>query len=167
MDLQHWPLWVSCGLMVIAAIINYRTLMVPNWLSLPSIAVGLLIALLFGERLGGDWVSSLIGIGASLAFMIPMYTRYGLGAGSVKMQMGLGAWIGSTTSSEWSFFISASAAILGSLLTYIVLTMVGKREPVQENVDLPPKLYPAQITLTLGSLIAVIGLFWLRSMKLF
>lgn len=165
MDSPSLPILIGAALMAFSAIINWRTLLVPNWLSFSSIASGLLVASFFGQRYGGDVVSSVVGIGASLAFMIPMYSRFGLGAGSVKMQMGLGAWIGAGTKVEWSFYMSAASAILGSTLIYVVILLWSRKVDPQINDELPAnaRVYPSQLTLAIGSVIAIAGLQYLKT----
>lgn len=152
--------------MAFSAIINWRTLLVPNWLSLSSIALGLLFASFFGQHYNGDIISSAVGLGSSLTFMIPMYIQFGLGAGSVKMQMGQGAWIGTGTTVEWSFYMSAAAAILGSIITFLVFFLCIRKEDTQTNNEFPAdtRLYPAQPTLAIGSVIAIAGLQYVKTL---
>jgi leader peptidase (prepilin peptidase) / N-methyltransferase len=89
---------VLLSALALIAVIDFRTYRIPDWLSLPLIAAGLLWAALEGER---PWSAYLIGAGAgyaSLALFGEVYFRArgreGLGLGDAKLFAAGGAWLG-------------------------------------------------------------------------
>src|SRR2546423_14815996 len=98
---DKWPLAFICAGMVVAAVIDGWKLKVPNWLTFPLVLSGWALGLLhnFGllESTGqGGIGASLAGTALGFVLLFPVYAIGGLGAGDVKMQMGFGAWIGSS-----------------------------------------------------------------------
>lgn len=94
--MSPWGLLLAVMLLVIAAI-DFRTFRIPDWLSLPLIAAGLLRAIALGEA----WPSHVIGAGVgyiSLAVFGALYFRLrgrdGLGLGDAKLFAAAGAWLG-------------------------------------------------------------------------
>ena len=94
--LTHPPLWFICLAMIVAAVIDGWKLKVPNWLTFPLVLSGWALGL--AHDLG--WLEGITegGIGASLAgtalgfvLLFPVYSIGGMGAGDVKIQMGIGA----------------------------------------------------------------------------
>jgi len=97
--LTNWPLTVVCVAMIVAAVIDGWKLKVPNWLTFPVIATGLLLGLAHSfawlpesTGKGGFW-EALAGVAVGCLLLLPIYSVGGMGAGDVKMQMGFGAWI--------------------------------------------------------------------------
>jgi prepilin peptidase CpaA len=139
--LTNWPLTVVCGAMIVAAVIDGWKLKVPNWLTFPVIAAGLLLGLAHDL----EWLPMATGqggIAAALAgtvlgclLLLPIYAIGGMGAGDVKMQMGFGAWIGAFYGVKeglsiiwWAFAI---AVIIGGV---IALGMILVRGRFKENM---------------------------------
>ncbi len=94
---SYWPIWVVCGGMIAAAIIDWWKFKVPNKLTFPLIISGWVLGLAnnFGLEAGvGGIGSALAGTFLGLAVLLPIYAIGGMGAGDVKMTMGFGSWIG-------------------------------------------------------------------------
>jgi prepilin peptidase CpaA len=94
---SYWPIWVVCGGMIAAAIIDWWKFKVPNKLTFPLIISGWVLGLAnnFGLEAGAGGIgSALAGTGLGLALLLPIYAIGGMGAGDVKMTMGFGSWIG-------------------------------------------------------------------------
>ncbi len=71
---------------------DLRAHRIPNWLSAGTILAGL--SLQFGF-LGLDGLGSgLLGLALAFALMIPFYMARGMGAGDVKLMMGIGTFLG-------------------------------------------------------------------------
>jgi prepilin peptidase CpaA len=87
-----WSLSVSLISACVAAFTDLRTRTIPNWLTLPVLAVALLV---HGVLLGTDGIL-VAALGAVLCF-VPSYflfTRGALGGGDVKLFAALGALLG-------------------------------------------------------------------------
>jgi prepilin peptidase CpaA len=78
---------------LVAAVIDYQTRKIPNLLTIPFMLVGLTVS----PILSGSWMGLLAGfvgiVAGFLLFSIP-YMLGTLGAGDVKLMMGIGAWMG-------------------------------------------------------------------------
>ncbi len=116
--------WVNVVVLVMASAIDVRTRRIPNWLSLPFLAAGMIV-----PGLGGGWVGfrqSLAGCGlALLLFALPCFLR-GMGMGDLKLALGVGAWIG--PSQFWMAFLVT--AIAGGILSVAYLGL-RPRQPAQ------------------------------------
>jgi prepilin peptidase CpaA len=84
--------WPSVGVLVTAAIIDLSTRRIPNWLSLPFLAAGILV-----HAVNSGWNGlgrSAAGIVlAALLFGLPCSLRL-MGMGDLKLALAVGAWIG-------------------------------------------------------------------------
>ena len=82
--------------MVVAAVVDWRSRRIPNWLTFSLFGVGLLRGLLAttglveGVGIGGG----LLGTLAGAALAIPLFVLGARGAGDAKLYMATGAWIG-------------------------------------------------------------------------
>src|SRR5262245_31665566 len=165
LSLDCWPLWVGCGLLAVAAVVNHALGRVPNALSLGALGAGFLAALFVGGRapapqFGGGIGSSLLCSSLALVLLLGLY-RMGLGAGCVKMQMAFAAWVGCGLGWMPAVTITLSATLLGSLLTLAGIWYYSRQWQEQRaavavwgrlNEPPAPALFPAQWTLSLGSL---------------
>jgi len=84
--------WPSVAVLVTAAVIDASTRRIPDWLSLPFLAAGILLHFIVGGWGGGG--KSIAGVGlAALLFGPPCSLRL-MGMGDLKLSLGVGAWIG-------------------------------------------------------------------------
>lgn len=87
-------------LLVVAAVIDVRTLRIPNWLTVSGALMGLaLSAAVPWQTLGPAWAVdgflwSLGGLAAGLALMLPFWLLRVMGAGDVKLMAMAGAFVG-------------------------------------------------------------------------
>jgi len=121
--LKFGPSWLFFSLLVLAAgliVITFIDLdhrIIPDVISLPGIALGLLLAI------WGGWISikdSLVGIlvgGGSLYIVAWGYEaltkREGMGGGDVKLLAMIGAWLGWQATLFTLFFASLTGTIIG------------------------------------------------------
>jgi prepilin peptidase CpaA len=85
-----WGLLVACA--GIACVTDMRSMRIPNWLTLPLLAGGLV----YGTMMGG-WMGLLQSLaGSAIAGMVFVigYVAFGGGAGDAKIMLAFGAWIG-------------------------------------------------------------------------
>jgi prepilin peptidase CpaA len=112
--------WLVSFVLVEAAVIDGRSLRVPNWLTYHFLIGGLV----FSFFTGGSTLllSSLAGASVGLLTLLPLYAIGGMGAGDVKLMAGLGAWLGPWLT-LWAFVASA---LTGSLLALAMMAYTGK-----------------------------------------
>lgn len=124
--IQHWPVWLTTVLLIVAAVIDGIQLKVPNWLTFPMIISGWIYAgVAFGWE-GFGW--SMAGAFVGLALLLPAYAIGGMGAGDVKLLAGVGAWmyamlqaaqirtIDPATAMFYAFVISAAVGAVMAVL---------------------------------------------------
>jgi prepilin peptidase CpaA len=75
-----------------AAIIDYRSKKIPNWLTVPSALAALLFHLVTGGGTGFLW--ALAGFAVGFALLILPWILGGGGMGDVKLLAALGTWLG-------------------------------------------------------------------------
>src|SRR2546427_10264934 len=138
-DWSYWPIWVVCGGMIAAAIIDWWKFKVPNKLTFPLILSGWALGLAnnFGLEAGqGGIGAALTGTALGLALLLPIYAIGGMGAGDVKMTMGFGSWIGAFYGAQEGLWIIVYAFAAGALVGgAIALVMIACRGRYKDNVQ--------------------------------
>ena len=81
----------AISLVVLAGWIDWRVRKIPNWLTVPALAVGLVLSGAFWRWAGLK--SSLEGAGLSLGILLPFVLVRALGAGDWKLMGALGAFL--------------------------------------------------------------------------
>jgi Flp pilus assembly protein protease CpaA len=162
-----WALWCACLLLLIAAVINVRSLTVPNRLSLPAILAGWLVAVAISASLaipsqGGGLLSSLAATVVAFLLLVQFWSSGWLGAGCVKMQMAFGAWVGCAVDVSAAALVTSVATIAGGLLTAICAFIASRRLRTGAEADPRLQLFPAQVTFSLGSIGGVLTAGWLE-----
>ncbi len=133
----NWPVLLLCAALLLAAIIDFWKLKVPNSLTFPLIFSGWLLGL--GANFG--WYASAGGLWGSfvltffgLALLLPLYAIGGMGAGDVKMQMGFGAWVGAIYGLRSGFWIVLYGFCLAALVGGVIaLGMMAWRGDFSRN----------------------------------
>jgi prepilin peptidase CpaA len=80
-------------LLIAAAVIDWRTYRIPNWLTVGGMVCGLLVNVAPG---GAGILSALGGLAIGLAVLLPMYVLRVMGAGDVKLMAAAGAFLGTS-----------------------------------------------------------------------
>lgn len=104
----------------IAAVVDFRTKKIPNWLTVPAAVLGLGYNLLAPSGLGP--VTALVGFAVGFALLILPWLLGGGGMGDVKMLAALGAWIGPVLLLA-TFAIAAVLAAVGATIIIAASTM--------------------------------------------
>ena len=161
LDLSAWPLWIAVALMAIAAVINARNLRVPNKLSIPALAAGWVAAILVSSDLGipsqgGGFFSSLVAALIGFALLLPFYLTGWLGAGCIKMHTAFGAWIGCALPPSSAAMLMALCTLLGGGLSIFGYAVKKQSLSYQETPDMRGRLFPAQVTLSLGAIAGIV-----------
>ena len=158
------------GLVVLAAIYDWRYRRIPNWLTIGGLIAGLVLQ----ATLGAGWVEAVTAIGLALAIYVPLWLLRAVGAGDVKLMAAIGAFPGPR---EW-LAIFLITAVLGGIVALIVVLCkrrlgqtlrnvgwilsqgVRLRAPHRDRPELDVA-DPRAITLPRGVIIAASTLAWL------
>ena len=163
-----WPLCIACSTMVVAGVLNLRTLAVPNSLSLGLLMAGWTYAAAGHLELVQCEGGLIASIGCAMlagGLLLPFYRSGVLGAGCVKMQAAFGAWVGAAMSGLLPWTASLVATLAGAALTAVVAFGIydakctATRHALPDVGDFaPPRapLFAAQATLSLGSIVGFI-----------
>ncbi|MGH9775079.1 MAG: A24 family peptidase [Candidatus Acidiferrales bacterium] len=85
--------WMSAvAIAVSAGMLDWRTRVISNWLTVPAFALGLCFNLFEAGTRGA--LRSLEGAGAALLLLLPVVLLRGLGGGDWKLMGALGSWLG-------------------------------------------------------------------------
>ncbi len=114
---ENWPYWLVSIVLVVAAVIDGIKLKVPNSITFPLIISGWLYSAISygiaGEQawyIGLGW--SLAGTAVGLGLLLPAYAIGGMGAGDVKLLMGVGAWVHCSN----TFYGFCVSVIIGAII---------------------------------------------------
>jgi prepilin peptidase CpaA len=80
-------------MLVVAAVIDFRSRRIPNWLTAAIAVTGLAQALAWNHSIIGGWMSA-VGLLVGLAINLPLFALNLRGGGDVKLFAGVGAWLG-------------------------------------------------------------------------
>ena len=159
-------------LSVIAGWTDWRSRRIPNWLTVPGFAVGVVLSTLSGGWSGLK--TSLLGTGLAFALLLPFWLLKSLGAGDLKFAAALGAFTGPGRLIDiliGSVFVAGVMAL--ALVTYkgrllqtirnighILVSLVTFRLPGSHvTLDNPDALtIPKGVALALT--VVVYGVFW-------
>lgn len=117
--IANWPVWVVTVVLIVAAIIDGAILKVPNWLTFPFIASGWVYGLASGGFAGLGY--SLLGTFVGMMLLLLLRNMGGMGAGDVKLLMGVGAWLGTVI----TLYAFAATAIVGAIMAVVMVMWSG------------------------------------------
>jgi prepilin peptidase CpaA len=93
---------------------DVRTRRIPNWLTFPGAALGLVASTL--AHGGHGTMTSVAGLVLGVALFFPLFLLRGLGAGDVKLMGALGAWLGTSVMFGVAFYTSLAGGVLALAL---------------------------------------------------
>lgn len=89
---NHLSTLILLAILLLAVVLDLRAHRIPNWLSLAAILSGLgLHTYYFGVT---GLQAGVLGMLVAFAFFLPFYVLKGMGAGDVKLMMGVGCFLG-------------------------------------------------------------------------
>ena len=115
------------ALLLVAAVIDWRTLRIPNCLTAGGMAYGLLYHATHAHQAGAGAATALLGLATGLALLLPLYLLRVLGAGDVKLMVAIGAFLGAPAVPLAAVFVLATgglAALLFALSRRAVRTFL-------------------------------------------
>lgn len=130
MDTAQWVLIAAVVVFtLVCAAWDLRTKKLPNWLTVPAFAAGLLFHGIVGALAGGfggmgsELLFALGGFATGFGILLVLWLIGGGGAGDVKMMGALGAWLGAKWI-LWVFLVSTVLIIFASAgaLTWQMVT---------------------------------------------
>lgn len=109
---------VLIALLVAAAVIDYRSYRIPNWLTVGGMVFGLLYNAVVPAPVQPGILWALGGLGLGLVMLLPLYALRIMGAGDVKLMAMVGAFLGvsGTLSAVLFTFIAGGIAALAFAL---------------------------------------------------
>jgi len=107
-------IWIlTLALTLLAALLDWRSRRIPNWLTVPGLLSGVVVhALIAG---GPGALFALKGAGLALILLLPLVALRALGAGDWKLMGAVGAFLG------WKLFLFV---LLGSILASGIMAVV-------------------------------------------
>ena len=128
---------VLIALLVIAAVIDYRSYRIPNWLTLGGVLFALIYRTLQDRTIASGLIDSFGGMLIGFGLMLPLYLFKAMGAGDVKLMAMVGAFLGinATPYAVLYTFIVGGIAALGFAITKRALVrMVDNVRVVLQNM---------------------------------
>jgi prepilin peptidase CpaA len=108
LGLPEFRIAVLVVLLVAAAVIDYRTMKIPNWLTVGGLVTGLVLTTIDALRPLNGFLGALSGAAVGLGILLPLYVLRVMGAGDVKLMAMAGA------------FLGVNATLVAVLFTFIV-----------------------------------------------
>jgi leader peptidase (prepilin peptidase)/N-methyltransferase len=109
--------WVFCAAMIALALIDFEHYLLPDVITLPGVAVGLLVLPRLGWTSDRDaWLGAALGAGVLLAVAWGWYALkrvHGMGLGDVKMLAMVGAFLGWKGTVSTLFVASLAGSLVG------------------------------------------------------
>lgn len=93
------------ALTMVAAVTDFRSRRLPNWLTVPALAAALLTHTIMNGFTGLGF--SLLGFASGFGVLLILWLIGGAGGGDVKLMSALGAWLGATLT--WRVFLASTA----------------------------------------------------------
>lgn len=125
---------ISClpllALLGVAAVVDWRTRRIPNWLNLLILVTGLVNACTWGVPTGPKMAA--LGLLTGFGILILPWFLGAMGGGDVKMLAGVGAWLGPWATVQ----VYAVAAIAGLIIVLVQCTANGRLTRLISNSTL-------------------------------
>lgn len=121
---------VLMALLIAAAVIDWKTLRIPNWLTLGGIVTAFVVNAVAAASPWSGLGSATAGLAVGLLLLLPLWLVRILGAGDVKLMAMVGAFVG-----PWAALNSTLyAAIAGGIVALLVALSKGSLGRLVQNV---------------------------------
>lgn len=111
--IPQWMGWLYGAVGLVAAITDYRTGKIYNWLTLPALGFGLAVAFVAAGIQAG--LAALAGAAVAAALFVPLFLFGVFGGGDVKLLMAMGTVLGARGALELSL-VSIVIASFGAVV---------------------------------------------------
>jgi len=128
-DIVLWPL------LAIATVTDLRSGKIPNGLTLPLMAGGILVRLFQGGSAAG--FTAIWAVGAAFVVFFPLYLIKTVAAGDVKLLMAVGAWADAYLVLRLGMLSILVGAVVGGFLLWRQRGLVAAAKSVAEHAGIP------------------------------
>ncbi len=108
-------------LLVAAAVIDWRTGRIPNWLTLTGMGWGLAFNASQAPSMVAGLGTGVLGLSTGLALFLPLYAMRAMGAGDVKLMAMVGAFLGAGATAVAALFVF----VAGGLASLVYAVRMG------------------------------------------
>lgn len=126
-----WRTGILFGLLLTAAIIDYRSHRIPNWLVLSGALFGVIYNIAVPPFPHTSWLWPLQGLGLGFVVFLPLYLLGVMGAGDVKLMAMVGAIVG-PIDMVWVLLYSM---IVGGVLSIMLVLAHGTATRMWRNLS--------------------------------
>jgi prepilin peptidase CpaA len=125
-----WRTGVLILLLVAAAVSDYRTRRIPNWLVFSGALYGVVYNTVLPSTPHDTILLPLLGLALGLLLFIPLYILRAMGAGDVKLLAMVGAFLGPGD----TFYAALSTMMVGGALALLFVVVKGKARVMFRNL---------------------------------
>lgn len=118
---------VAFAIGVLGGVHDLLTRRIPNWLTFPAILLGVIAQSWVSGGAGA--LDAVLGTALGFALFFPIYLAGQMGAGDVKLQMAVGAWLGWRLNLQ----VAAGAVLVGGLFALCEVIFRGRFSAVFRN----------------------------------
>ena len=115
-------------LLAVAAVVDWRTRRIPNWLTFTLVLSGLAQSLVMPSAMVSPG-SAMLGLLAGFVLIFPLYALGAVGGGDVKLLAGIGAWFGP----QAAIAVFAVEAVVGMVMALAQAAYQGKTRLLLKN----------------------------------
>ncbi len=126
-----WRTGILMLLLTIAAISDYRTYRIPNWLVLSGAAFGVFYNTMLPPSPHDNILFPLTGMGLGLLLFLPLYLLRAMGAGDVKLLAMVGAFLGAAD----TFYAALASMLAGGILAVLLVLARGTAPRLLQNLS--------------------------------
>lgn len=121
---------VLMALLVVAAVIDWKTLRIPNWLTLGGMVLAFVANAVAASTPWSGLASSAMGLAVGLLLLLPLWMVRILGAGDVKLMAMVGAFVGPWAALNATLY----AVIAGGIAALLVAALKGSLGRLLQNL---------------------------------
>jgi prepilin peptidase CpaA len=118
----------AIGVTLVAALVDFRTRRIPNWLTVPALFVGLTLRAVLSGWSGAK--ASLEGAGLALILLLPLVLMRALGAGDWKLMGAVGAFVGPIL----FLFVLLGSVLVSGLMAMVEMTRTRRVKETFHNL---------------------------------
>lgn len=125
-----WRTGMLLLLLIAAAVSDYRTHRIPNWLVLAGVLFGVIYNAVQPQFPSDTILFPLAGLGVGLLLFLPLYLVRAMGAGDVKLLAMVGAFLGAAA----TFRAALASMVVGGVLSILFVLVWGTAPRMFHNL---------------------------------